>query len=317
MFGRYLNPKNDLAFKKIFGSLQHKDIPIDFLNAVFNLEGSERIVDLKFLNPRQPAKIASRKESIVDVLVKDQNGARYVIEMQVANRPGFEKRAQYYAAKTYLEHCNAGDKYGKLTKVIFLAITDYIAFPKKNDRYKSDHVLLDKKSHEHDLKDFHFTFVELPKFNKKLNEIETIEEKWYYFLKHSNDASVEEILKQHPQIAEAYEILERHHWTEDELRWYSGFEKKGMDDRTFADWIQNAEKRALEKGLKEGREAGLEEGREAGLEAGREEGKREGAIKIIERLLKNGQSPEVIAEISDFNLAEVYQIMNSDGSPSS
>ena len=74
-----------------------------------------------------------------------------------------------------------------------------------------------------------------------------------------------------------------------------------MDDRTFADWIQNAEKRALEKGLKEGRE----------------KGKREGAIKIIERLLKNGQPPEVVAEISDFSLAEVYQIMNSDGFPSS
>jgi len=309
MFGRYLNPKNDLAFKKIFGSAQHKDIPIDFLNAVFNLEGPERIIDLKFLNPRQPAKIASRKESIVDVLVKDQNGARYVIEMQVANKPGFEKRAQYYAAKTYLEHCNAGDKYGKLTKVIFLAITDYIAFPKKKERYKSDHVLLDKKSYEQDLKDFHFTFVELPKFNKKLNEIETIEDKWYYFLKHSNDASVEEILKQHPQIAEAYGILERHHWTEDELRWYSGFEKKGMDDRTFADWIQNAGKRAREKGLKEGREEGRLEGRA--------EGKREGMIDIIQRLLKNGQPPEVVAEVSNFDLAQIYQIMNSDESQSS
>mgnify|MGYP001195549195 CR=1 FL=1 len=93
MFSRYLDPKNDLAFKKIFGTEKHKRIPIAFLNAVFNLQGSERIADLEFLNTIQPPEIEARKESIVDVLVRDQNGSKYIVEMQVAKLEGFEKRA--------------------------------------------------------------------------------------------------------------------------------------------------------------------------------------------------------------------------------
>jgi predicted transposase/invertase (TIGR01784 family) len=157
MLSRYLDPKNDLAFKKIFGAEQHKNIPMDFLNAVFNLESDRRIIDLEFLDIRQAPKIEARKESLVDVLVKDGRGIKYIIEMQIAKIEGFEKRAQYYAAKTYCSHFGVGGKYQDLKKVVFLAITDYVVFPKKN-RYKSDHVILDRHSHEHDLKDFSFTF---------------------------------------------------------------------------------------------------------------------------------------------------------------
>ncbi len=91
-FQKYLDPKNDLAFKKIFGQEKHKKIPIAFLNAVFNLEGADEIIDLTFLSPVQLPEIQMRKESIVDVLVQDQKGSKYVIEMQVANiyREGFK-----------------------------------------------------------------------------------------------------------------------------------------------------------------------------------------------------------------------------------
>lgn len=101
MLTKYLDPKNDLAFKKIFGQEKHKCIPIAFLNAVFHLEGEDTITDLEFLNTIQPPEIEARKESIVDVLVRDQKGSNYIVEMQVAKIEGFEKRAQFYAAKTY------------------------------------------------------------------------------------------------------------------------------------------------------------------------------------------------------------------------
>src|SRR3569832_48216 len=208
MTTRYLDPKNNLAFKKVFGAEKHKSIPIDFLNL------------------RQTPEIEARKESIVDVLVKDQRGTKYVVEMQVAKVEGFEKRAQYYAAKTYSAHFKIGEEYQNLKKVIFLAITDYVVFPNK-DGYKSDHVILDNKSYEHDLKDFSFTFVELPKFNKKLDELTTIEEQWYYFLKYADGSNnISEILAHNPEIKQAYEILDRFHWTESELQYY---EKLGMD----------------------------------------------------------------------------------------
>ena len=133
MISKYLDPKNDLAFKKIFGEEKHKQIPISFLNAVFGLKGDDTIIDLEFLNGIQSPDIQARKESTVDVLVKDQKGTKYIIEMQVAKVKGFEKRAQYYAAKTYCTHFKAGKDYVELTRVVFLAITSYIVFPEKKD----------------------------------------------------------------------------------------------------------------------------------------------------------------------------------------
>ena len=220
MTTRYLNPKNDLAFAKVFGTEKHKEIPIDFLNAALCLEGEDTIIDLEFLNLRQTPEIDARKESLVDMLVKDQRGTRYIVEMQVAKVEGFEKRAQYYAAKTYCAHFNEGGKYYNLKKVIFLAITNYVMFPNK-EGYKSDHVILDNKTYEQDLKDFSFTFVELPKFTKKLEELQTIEDQWYYFLKHADENSnIAEIQSRHPEIKQAYEILNRYSWTEGELQSY-------------------------------------------------------------------------------------------------
>jgi predicted transposase/invertase (TIGR01784 family) len=262
MSTRYLDPRNDLAFKKVFGAEKHKRIPIDFLNAVFHLEGQHKIVSLEFLNTRQAPDIEARKESIVDVLVQDQSGVKYIIEMQVAKIEGFEKRAQYYAAKTYCSHFGEGGKYPDLKKVIFLAITDYVVFPKK-EGYKSDHIILDNLSHEHDLKDFYFTFVELPKFIKSLEDLQTIEDNWYYFLKHADESKdIEKILSHHPEIKEAYEILDRYHWTESELQCY---EKLIMNVADAHGMIAAAKTEGLQEGIKKGHIAVAKAMREKGL----------------------------------------------------
>lgn len=274
MLSRYLDPKNDLSFKKIFGEEKHKRIPIDFLNAVFNLTGERKIIDLEFLNPIQPPKVAARKESIVDVLVQDQRGSKYIVEMQVAKVEGFEKRAQYYAAKTYCAHFGKGKKYHDLKKVIFLAITDYVVFPKK-DRYKSDHVILDNHSYEHDLKDFSFTFVELPKFTKSLKELKSIEDKWYYFLKHADESDdIDEILANHPEIKEAYGVLDRYHWTEEELQYY---EKLIMNEADM----------------------------HGTLEAAKNEGRNEVKCQIAKALLKQGLSANQIAEATGLAIEDI------------
>ena len=129
-----------------------------FLNSALNLKGEKAISSLELLETVQKSEIASRKESSVDVIVKDQSGDRYIVEMQIAKIEGFEKRAQYYAARVYLNNFNVGAKYKDISRVIFLAITDYVLFPQKK-AYKSNHVTLDKVTHEHDLKDFSYTFV--------------------------------------------------------------------------------------------------------------------------------------------------------------
>ena len=287
---QYLDPRNDLAFRKIFGTEKHKGIPIHFLNAALELEGKERIVDLEFLNTKQLPEIERRKESIVDVLVRDQAGTRYIVEMQVAKVEGFEKRAQYYAAKTYCSQFNAGEQYNNLKKIIFLAITNYIVFPEKKDRYKSMHVVLDNDTFENDLKDFSFTFVELPKFNKTLKELVTIEDKWYYFLKHATESDgMEEIIANHPEIKEAYEVLDSYYWTEQEMQWYEDSILHTADQMGV-----------VEAAKKEGREEG------------REEGQKRAKIEIAKNLLQLGLLVSKVSEATGLSKDEIETFQNKE-----
>ena len=177
---KYLNPRNDIAFKKIFGTEKNKDILIHFLNDVITTDGKAPIRQVTLLNPMQHPEIALQKQSIVDVLCEDEHGVKYIVEMQVAKVAGFEKRAQYYAAKAYSSQPDKGTSYDHLKEIIFLAITEYVMFPNKED-YKCEHWLLDKKTGERDLKDFSFTFLELPKFQKTIQDLKTLEDKWLFF----------------------------------------------------------------------------------------------------------------------------------------
>jgi predicted transposase/invertase (TIGR01784 family) len=137
---KLLDPKNDVAFKRIFGSEKNKDILIHFLNDMLVFKDKVPIEDVIFLSPIQDPELAIKKTSIVDVLCKDSHGNTYIVEMQVAKTKGFEKRAQYYASKAYCSQVKVGEHYKNLKEVIFLAIADYMMFPEK-EALKSDHVI--------------------------------------------------------------------------------------------------------------------------------------------------------------------------------
>lgn len=241
---KFLDPKNDIAFKRVFGSENHKDILIHFINDILELEGNNQIDSVEFLSPIQDPEIAYKKQSLIDVLCKDKNGVQIIVEMQVAPTKGFEKRAQYYAAKAYSRQLNSGSgedgRYENLKEVIFIAIANCIIFKDKAG-YKSDHVILDKNSYEHDLQDFSFTFIELPKFKKdKISELETIIEKWCYFFKYAANTSEEDLKKligSDLVINQAYEALNQFNWSEQELIAYEQELKRIRDNRAAEDYL--------------------------------------------------------------------------------
>jgi len=261
---KFLDPKNDVAFKKIFGSEKHKDILIHFINDVLELKDNDQIDEVEFLSTIQDAEIASKKQSIVDVLCRDKNGVQIIVEMQVAPTKGFEKRAQYYAAKAYSRQLNKGQEadglYENLKAVIFIAIADYIVFPDKTE-FKSEHVILDKNSHEHDLQDFSFTFVELPKFKKeKIEELNTTLDKWCYFFKYAaktSEADMAKIGSSYKTIGDAYEIVNQYNWNEQQLLAYERETKRVWDNRSVLEF-------QLDKAKAEGMEQGMEQGIEKG-----------------------------------------------------
>lgn len=149
---KFLDPKNDILFKRIFGTEKKKDILIHFLNDILGFTGKSVIKDIEFLSTIKDPEIDAKKQSIVDVLCRDENGLQVIVEKQVAKTKGFEKRAQYYAAKAYSRQASKGDQYHDLKEIIFIAIADGILFLDKSE-YKSKHTSRDEDTNEHDLKD--------------------------------------------------------------------------------------------------------------------------------------------------------------------
>jgi predicted transposase/invertase (TIGR01784 family) len=296
MLSKFLSPKNDFAFKKIFGTEKNKDILIHFLNDVLTFKGGGHIQDVTFLKTFQDPEIAAQKTSIVDILCKDQKENSYIVEMQVAKEKGFEKRAQYYASKAYISQANAGGAYHHFKEVIFLAISDFVMFPKKKG-YKSDHIILDKESHENDLKDFSFTFIELPKFKKNINQLSNMIEKWCYFFKHAGGTSEKDLKKLvgHDQIIErAYEELDRYSWNPQELLTYDQAEK-----------YTNTYYASLGQKFDEGKIEGRVEGKIEGKIEGKVEGKIEGKIEIAENMLKHGLELQTIKALTGLSTEEI------------
>jgi len=88
----FADPKTDFVFKRIFGSEAHKKLLVALLDSLLELDEAHRILDLEFLTPEQHLPIEELKLSIVDVKCRDASGRTYVVEMQVLNVEGFEKR---------------------------------------------------------------------------------------------------------------------------------------------------------------------------------------------------------------------------------
>lgn len=292
MFKKFLDPKNDLAFKRIFGSEKNKDILIHFLNDLFGRKKNP-IETVTFLKTAQEPETASQRASIVDVLCEDLEGNQFIIEMQVDGEPGFEKRAQYYAAKTYIQQRDKGTAYKALKQVTFLAITNYILFP-ENKKYLSHHHILESETYEQHLKDFSFSFLELPKFKKEKDHLNTMTEKWAYFFKHAPDVhenDLEVIVGNDFAIKRAFDELNRFSWTLEELRSYDSVEMK----------------RASMKAIMEGeRKEGKEEGRIEGIIEGRIEGKKEGKLEIALVMLADGMDMETVTRVTGLSVEEIH-----------
>ena len=301
---RYLDPKNDIAFKKIFGTEKNKDILIHFLNDILVKQGSNTIKEVSFLNPVQNPEIALKKQSIIDVLCKDDKGSMFIVEMQVAKIRGFEKRAQYYAAKAYSGQIKEGEEYHVLKEVIFLAIVDFVMFPDK-EHYKSDHVILDKVSYENDLKDFSFTFIELPKFKKdKVEDLKSYEEKWCYFFKHSNNPEdMDKLISSSDEIInKAYNQLLSHNWNDQELLAYEAVTKSNMDAAARESQVRYEGEM---KGIAIGRAEGEAKGRAEGKAEGKAEGEKNKSIEIARKMLSEGMEIKFIAKVTGLTEEEI------------
>ena len=121
--------KTDFVFKKVFGTEEHKDLLMALLNALLALSGERAIVEVTFLREEERPRVPELKFSVVDVKCRDGRGTVFMVEMQVLNVAGFEKRVVYNASKAYVGQLNGGDDYPKLDDVIAVTICDFLLWP--------------------------------------------------------------------------------------------------------------------------------------------------------------------------------------------
>ncbi|RMF57318.1 MAG: Rpn family recombination-promoting nuclease/putative transposase [Bacteroidetes bacterium] len=217
MIGRYINPKTDYAFKKIFGSAQSKDVLISFLDALI-YEGNPTIEDLEIINPNLPPQLQGLKDTYLDVKARLNDGTIVIIEMQVLNVESFGKRVLYNAAKTYAFQLNAEEGYRMLKPIVALTITDFAMFS-GFEKVISRFIFKEKETNlEYAESEMELIFVELPKFTKEIDELETLTDKWIDFMKSAPSlGSVPANMDEIPAIHKAFEIANRTNLTREEL----------------------------------------------------------------------------------------------------
>lgn len=293
---RFINPKTDFAFKKIFGSNESKPILISFLNAMI-YRGNSTITDLEIIDPYLPSKVAYLKDSYLDVQAKLAGGETVIIEMQVLNVASFAKRVVYNTAKAYSTQLFRGQGYSKLKPVIALTITDFEMFD--HDQEVISHFVFKEKERLFEYPDpgMEMIFIELPKFNKQLDELETLTDKWVYFMKNAPSLEVvPSTMENVSEIQQAFAIANETNLNPEELKDLEDRERYIMDQ-------QGILRKGIEEGLAQGREQGREEGREEGIALGM----REKALEIARQLL-NVLDNQTISQTTGLSVEDIQSL---------
>lgn len=275
---KFADVKNDFAFRKIFGNENRKETLLSFLNAVLDFQGDQRITQVTILNPYQLPKLKGGKVTIIDVKATDQVGRTYIIEMQVGDIDGFEKRVLYYSSKSYADQIKRADFYRKLRPVIFIGILDFDHT--ENKKYISRSQVRDIETGEQTIRDMEFTFIELPKFKLELHELKTLTEKWVYFIKNAENLEVIPENINDEGLKSAYEEANVQTWTQEELDAYEYAFMREEDER-------------------------------ARLDKAKIEGKKEGKLEAILGLFENGVPIELIAKSLKTSEESVRQVIEN------
>ena len=216
---KFADPKNDIAFKKIFGDENKTQVLISFLNSILEFKNTKQIKSLTIANPYQVPKIKDLKNTILDIKAINQDDEEFIVEMQVERDKNFAQRSLYYTSKSYISQIDIAENYPKLKKVYFIGILDFAIFDTPD--YISQHLILDAKTYKQELKDFEFNFIELKKFNLELSQCNTLAKKWIYFIQNASSFTL--IPKEYEDIEEfkiAFDIAKIYSWNKEELEVY-------------------------------------------------------------------------------------------------
>ena len=253
----FADPKTDFAFKRIFGSEEHKDVLVAFLNDMLALDVRHRITAVELLPPEQRPAVTELKLSIVDVKCTDARGVTYVVEMQVLQVEGFEKRVVYNVAKAYVNQIARGDLYPELNDVVGITICDFELWPDGGGRkipMLSRWRMTEQASGAQELGQIRLVFLELPKYDAS-RPPQSVVEKWAYFFREADNLTVvPEVLADHPFV-DALEAARTAGFTAAE---WDAYILAGIAIQNERGALTFAEKRGEQRGRADGLRHGIE-----------------------------------------------------------
>jgi predicted transposase/invertase (TIGR01784 family) len=222
MARKYLDPKADLTFKKVFG--EHKNLMISFLNALLPLDKGKQVESIEYLPPEMVPDNPDKKNSIVDVRCEETGGRKFIVEMQLNWTTAFKERVLFNAAKAYVRQIDRSEKYKLLQPVYSLNLVNKVFEPDTENcyhHYSMVHSLDTKKQ----IDGLHLVFVELPKFKPQSFAEKKMAVLWLKFLTEIDEktrAAPQELLD-NPEVAQALEIMEVAAYSDAELAAYDGY----------------------------------------------------------------------------------------------
>ena len=283
---RYLDPKADLTFKKIFG--EHPDLVISLLNALLPLPKGKEIEWVEYLPPEMVPENPLRKNSIVDVRCHDKLGRQFIVEMQMVWSKEFQYRVLFNASKAYVRQLDKGKDYELLQPVYSLNLLNEV-FEPKLDNYYHYYRLVHEQYSNRVIDGLHLVFVELPKFTPHTFSEKKMQVLWLRFMTEIDEKTemVSPDLLANPLVEKAISIVRESAFTRAQLEAYDRFWDAIRVEKAF---INEGIRRGMEKGIKQGMEQGIKQGMEQGIKQGMEQGIKQGIKQGVEQGIEQGRA---------------------------
>lgn len=285
---RYINLLTDFGFKRVFGTEPNKALLQNFLNTL--LPDYHQIAELTFQNSENVGNTAIDRKAIFDIYCQSEAGDRFIVELQKARQNYFKDRSVYYTSFPIQEQAPQGEWNFKLKPVYTIGILDFVF----DNRQDDDTVL-----HRVELKDqlgqvfydkLTLFYIELPKFQKPLEALETQFEKWLYLFRHLPDFNDLPPLLQEDVFEQLFTVAEIARFSRDEQ---DSYQRSLKYYRDLTNVVETA------------REEGIEEGRAIGREEGIEEGERRSSRRFVQGMLDRGMSLEQVGQTTGLSMEEL------------
>lgn len=279
---RYISLLTDFGFKRIFGTDPNKELLINFLNSLF--DGEEVIKDVKYLNSENVGDVYTERKAIFDVYCENENGEKFIVEMQNAYQTYFKDRSLFYSTFPIREQAPKGSDWNFcLKKVYVVALLNYKMSDGAFDSSDTIHTiaLMDTKTNKVFNTKLMFKYVEVGRFDKTDEELTSLSDKWMYVLKNLSRLDNRPAALREKIFSKLFAAASVARFTPTELREYEDSLKAYRDIKNSLDTAK---------------------------EEGREEGREQRNIEIAKKMLAAGMHIDIIINMTDLSKDEIEKL---------